>query len=92
LQPAILAAARYYRQIAKKSAKEAWLGIKRKPYETDDGSVLIEVAKGGKEEMRVRSRGGKQKRGGIVFGTWQERYWPKADPAQPGSIRTQNSY
>jgi len=78
LQPAILAAARYYRQIAQKSAKDAWRAIKRKPYETNDGSVVIETAAGGKEEMLVRSRRGKQKRDGIAFGTWQERYWPKA--------------
>jgi hypothetical protein len=82
LQTTILAAARYYRQTAKKSAKEAWLAIKRNPYETDDGSiVVIETAKGGKEEMLVRSRQGKQKRDGIAFGTWQERYWPKAEHA-----------
>jgi hypothetical protein len=78
LQPAILGAARHYRQIAKKSAKEAWLAIKRKPYQTDDGSVVI-IAKGGKEEMLVRSRRGQQKRSGIGFGSWQDRYWPKAD-------------
>src|SRR6516165_7329850 len=42
LQPAILAAAHHYRQIAKKGAKEAWLAIKHKPYEAADGSVAIE--------------------------------------------------
>jgi hypothetical protein len=83
LQPAILAAARHFRQIAKKSAKksakEAWLAIKHKPYETDDGSVVIVAAKGRKEEMVVWSRRGQQKRSGIGFGSWQDRYWPKAD-------------
>ena len=56
LQPAILAAASHYRQIAKKSAKEAWLAINHNPYETDDGSVVIVAPKGGNEEMLVRSR------------------------------------
>jgi hypothetical protein len=92
LQPAILTAARHYRQIAKKSAKGAWLAIKHKPHETADGSVVIEAAKGGKEEMLVRSRRGKQKRGGIAFGTWQDRYWPRADSHSTGSTGTENSH
>jgi hypothetical protein len=78
LQPAILTAAHYYRQIAKKSAKEAWRAIKRKPYQTADGSVVVQTAKDGKEEMLVRSRRGQQKRSGIGFGFWEDRYWPSA--------------
>jgi hypothetical protein len=79
LQAGILAAAHHYRQIAKKNAKEAWRAIKHKPYETADGRVAIETSKGGKEKMLVQSRRGQQKRTGIVFGTFEDRYWPKAN-------------
>jgi hypothetical protein len=73
LQPAILAAAQYYRG-DKKMAKEAWDLIKKKPFRTSTGeTVRIE---GGM--MRVQLRTGTQRRRGIKEAQWQKSYWPAA--------------
>ena len=77
LQPAILAAARHYRTL-RKNAKEAWRTIKERPYKANDTeTVVVEVVKKN-ETMCVQLRRGKQKRKGIKFGQWRQRYWPAA--------------
>jgi Arm DNA-binding domain len=75
LQPAILAAARYYRA-KNKNAKEAWLAIERQPHKTNDGAtVMIEC-----DKVCAKSQDGTQKRMGVKFNQWQKSYWPAAKP------------
>jgi hypothetical protein len=86
LQPGILAAARHYRQIAKKNAKEAWLAIRETPFKTDDGST-VEI-KGDKrsyvedDECFVRQPDGRQLKRSIKWDQWRQVYWKAA--AKPG--------
>jgi hypothetical protein len=77
LQPAILAAARHYRERGM-TAKKAWDALNKTPFTTDEGNaVKIE----GGEQMRVMLRDGTQKRP-IKFGQWRQRYWSAA--TKPG--------
>jgi hypothetical protein len=76
LQPAILAAAQYYRG-QKKMAKEAWDLIKNKPFRTNTGETV--KINGGM--MHVQLRIGTQRRRGIKEAQWQKRYWPAAKPS-----------
>lgn len=74
LQPAILAAAQYYRS-DKKIAKEAWNLIRKKPFGTSTGET-VEI-EGGMMHVHVGTRRGR----GIKEPQWQKRYWPAAKPS-----------
>jgi hypothetical protein len=77
LQPAILAAARYYRNLGK-TAKQAWLAINQTPYVSNGETVVI----ADDDTMYVRSRKRKQERNAIKFHQWQNSYWRAAKPAK----------
>jgi hypothetical protein len=83
LQPAILAAARYYRscqaQGRKMYAGEAWRAIQKAPYRTSDGEIVIVDD----NELRVQSRDRTQRRSPIKFAQWQKRYWVAAKGNSP---------
>ena len=84
LQPAILEAARHYRDQGI-TAAEAWDALYKTPFKTDDGST-VEI-KGDKrvrveQRMRVISRDGRQLKRPIRFDQWRQRYWSAA--AKPG--------
>jgi hypothetical protein len=84
LQPAILAAARYYRDQGI-NAGEAWEALYENPFKTIDGSVVkIEGDKVCrlKQRMRVVSPDGRQRRRSIRFDQWRQVYWTAA--AKPG--------
>ena len=77
LQPAIVAAAGYYRGLNNMTAKHAWHAIKQTPFETSDGKTVVIEGNRDNEIMRVKSPQG-NKRGGIKHPQWQKRYWPAA--------------
>jgi hypothetical protein len=72
LQPAILAAARYYRSCQirgrKMYAGEAWRAIQKEPYQTSNGEIVTIEG----DELRVQSRTRTQRRSPIKFGQWQK--------------------
>jgi hypothetical protein len=76
LQPAILAAAQYYRG-RNKIAKEAWDLIKKTPFSTS-ASETVKIEGG---MMHVQPRVGTRRRRGIKEAQWQKRYWPAAKPS-----------
>jgi hypothetical protein len=85
LQPAIVAAARHYRDQGL-SAGEAWNAIRETPFKTDGGST-VEI-KGDKrsnvedDECFVRQPDGRQSKRSIKWDQWRQVYWKAA--AKPG--------
>jgi hypothetical protein len=82
LQPAILEAARHYRDQGM-TAAEAWDALYKTPFKTDDGST-VEI-KGDKrfrveQRMRVISQDGRQLKRAISFEQWRKSYWRGAKP------------
>jgi hypothetical protein len=75
LQPAILAAAQYYRS-CNKIAKTAWDLIKKTPFRISTGETV--KVEGG--TMHVCQRDGTRRRRGIKEQQWQKRYWLAAKP------------
>jgi hypothetical protein len=84
LQPAILAAARFYRNQGM-NAGEAWDALNKTPFTTDDGNTVeIEGSKlpRPKQRIRVILRDGRQQKRPIRFNQWRQVYWTAA--AKPG--------
>jgi hypothetical protein len=80
LQPAIVTAARHYRDQGM-SAGEAWDALNKTPFATDGNTVMI---KGGKlrleQRMRVRQADGRQQKRAISFQQWRKNYWTGTKP------------
>ena len=79
LQPAILAAARHYRDLGM-NAGQAWDAVAKTPFATGDGRVVVEGSKRSRltQRLRVISRDGTQRKRPIGFSQWRQRYWPPA--------------
>jgi hypothetical protein len=82
LQPAILAAARHYRDRGM-TAREAWDELNKTQFGTDDShTVEIEGSKLPrlKQRLRVRQADGRQRKRAITFEHWRKSYWKGAKP------------